>query len=205
LIPISSKLHQVFTRAWDVGGIMTTKTILRILTWAVVPLLVPAIGMQVSTGWKWGPGDFLFAWLLFASSGFAYQFATRKTGGIAYRIAAGLAIATVLVITWMNLAVGIIGGEDNPANLLYAGVVAVGVVGAVGSRFQARGMARTLFAMAGAVALVPVLALIIWRPDFSPGVMQVFGLNAFFAILFAGSALIFMKAVKAAAKVSAEG
>jgi len=96
----------------------------------------------------------------------------------------------------MNLAVGIIGNEDNPANLLYLGVIALGIGGAFAARFEARGMARTLFVMALAVVLVPVVALAIWRPDFSPGVVQVFGVNACFAFLFAGAALLFRRAAR---------
>jgi hypothetical protein len=52
-------------------------------------------------------------------------------------------------------------------------------------------MARALFAMALAQFLVPMLALILWRNDFSPGVAQVFGLNFVFVLLFAGAALLF--------------
>jgi len=60
---------------------MTKKTVFRILLGAAVPLLIPLIGSRLSSEWKWGPGDFGFAWLLFASAGFAYKFAPRKTGG----------------------------------------------------------------------------------------------------------------------------
>ena len=98
------------------------------------------------------------------------------------------------VILWVNAAVGLIGSEDNPANLMYGGVLAVGAIGAAIARFTPLGMARALFATAFAQFLVPVVALIIWRPDFSPGVVQVFGLNFFFVLLFAGSALLFRHA-----------
>jgi hypothetical protein len=177
---------------------MTKKTILHIILGAAIPLFVPFIGMQVSSEWNWGPGDFVFAWLLFAGAGFAYKFVTAKAGNKAYRIGAGLAIGTALVITWVNLAVGIIGSEDNPANLLYLGVIAVGIIGASIARFRPPGMARTLFAMALTVALVPVIAFLIWRPGFSPGVVQVFGLNAGFVFLFAGAGLLFRSAANMA-------
>jgi hypothetical protein len=44
------------------------------------------------------------------------------------------------------------------------------------------------------MALVPVIALIICAPAFAPGVAAVFGLYAFFAMLFVGSALLFLRA-----------
>ncbi len=46
--------------------------------------------------------------------------------------------------------------------------------------------------------LVPAIALVIGTPAFTNGVAAVFGLHAFFAILFAGSALLFRKAVRGA-------
>ena len=98
------------------------------------------------------------------------------------------------MLLWINGAVGLIGSEDNPANLMYGGVLAVGVIGAVIARLEPLGMARALFATALAQFLVPVVALIIWRTDFSPGVVPVFGLNFFFVLLFAGSALLFRHA-----------
>ena len=60
-------------------------------------------------------------------------------------------------------------------------------------------MARALFAMALAQALVPVIALIIWPPavtSWAPGVVQVFGLNAIFVMLFVGSAMLFRRATR---------
>src|SRR5688572_8042949 len=59
-----------------------------------------------------------------------------------YRFAVGVALAAALFLVWMNLAVGLIGTEDNPANLLYGGVLAVGIIGAIIARFRPHGMAR---------------------------------------------------------------
>jgi len=48
------------------------------------------------------------------------------------RLAAGLALVAALLILWFNLAAGLIGIEDDdPANLLYVGVLGIGFVGAV--------------------------------------------------------------------------
>ncbi|MEO7414589.1 MAG: hypothetical protein ABIZ81_14665 [Opitutaceae bacterium] len=73
-------------------------------------------------------------------------------------------------------------------------MVAIGIIGALTARFQPQGMARTLFAMASALALVPVIALMIRQNDFSPGVTQVFVLNACFVLLLVGSAFLFRRA-----------
>jgi hypothetical protein len=50
----------------------------------------------------------------------------------AYRLAVSLALVTAIVIVWLNAAGGLIGIEDDdPANLLYAGVLAIGFIGAI--------------------------------------------------------------------------
>jgi hypothetical protein len=51
------------------------------------------------------------------------------------------------------LASGIIGQDGDPANMMYFGVLAVGITGAVIARFRPAGMARALIAMALAQAL----------------------------------------------------
>ncbi|MCI0605272.1 hypothetical protein L0156_19980 [bacterium] len=57
----------------------------------------------------------------------------------------------------MNLAVGLIGNEENLANLMYIGVLAVGLISTAIARLEPGGMARALFAMALAQTLVPLL------------------------------------------------
>jgi hypothetical protein len=130
----------------------------------------------------------------------------ENSGGTAYRVATGIAVAGALVLLWMNAAVGIIG--DGPVNLMYLGVLIVGFVGAFIARLQPRGMALALFATAVAQMLVPVIALVIWKagwqdllidpnslnPPFHPGIAPVFGLNAVFAMLWVVSAWVFRKA-----------
>ena len=82
----------------------------------------------------------------------------RMGGGRAYAIGLGLTIAGVLLMSWANLAVGIIGNEEDPANRLYWGVVAVALAGAVLARFRPRGMALALAATALAQTVVAVIA-----------------------------------------------
>jgi hypothetical protein len=181
----------------------------RVEAWAAVVvliLLVPLIAMQFTDEVKWGLFDFVFMGALLFGTGLTYELIARKGGTIAYRAAVGIACATGLVLVWINAAVGIIG--DGPVNLMYLGVLAVGFVGAFIARFQPPGMALALFATAVAQMLVPVIALVIWKaggqdllidpnsphPPFHPGIAPVFGLNAVFAMLFVGSALLFRRA-----------
>ena len=174
----------------------------RLLPVVVVPsciLMIPLLAMVFKAeGWAWSLADFVVMWMLIAGVILTYKLIARRATTRAYRIAAGLGLATGLVLIWINGAVGIIGSEDNPANLLYAGVLAVGAIGAALARLQPLGMSRALFATAIAQFLVPVIALIVWRPDFSPGVVKVFALNAGFVMLFSFSALLFRHAAQPA-------
>jgi hypothetical protein len=80
--------------------------------------------------------------------------------------------------------------------VMYIGVLIVGLVGAGLARFAPRGMARALFATAVAQALVPLVALTIWRPPINSGVAQVLGVNAIFVALWVVSALLFRQAAE---------
>ena len=175
-------------------SIMKNKNIIRIALATAFLLMIPAVAMQFTDEVKWSLGDFLFAGTLLFGAGLAYELLARRTGNIAYRCAVGLAVATAVILVWANLAVGIIGTEDNPANLMYFGVLAIGITSAIVARFRAHGMARALLATAAAQMLVPVIAQIIWKPQFASGALGVFVLNVFFVVLFLGSALLFQRA-----------
>ncbi len=114
----------------------------------------------------------------------------------AYRLAVGVALAAAFILIWLSLGVGIVGVDGDPANMVYFGVLAVGIIGAIIARFRPHGMARALFAMALAQALVAVIALIFglglpWSPP-----VEILALNGFFVALFVGSALLFRYAAR---------
>jgi hypothetical protein len=182
--------------------LMQNKTLLRPALVTLGLLLLPLLGNRFVEGCDWSPFDFLLMGALIFVTVLAFELIARKAKTTAYRAALGLALLASFLLLWINLAVGLIGSEDNPANLLYLAVLAIGFLGSLFARLQPRGMARTLFAMALAQMLVPTMAYIYWRPDFSPGVIAVFGLNAVFATLFIGSGLLFRQAGATQAKQS---
>jgi hypothetical protein len=162
-------------------------------------LLLPLLGVLFTDEVNWGPGDFIIAGILLTGTALLFEVAARLTGNRAYRAAVALAVVTGLVLIWLNLAVGLIGSEDNPANIMYFGVLLIGFAGAIVARLRPHGMARALFATATAQALVPVIALLINRPPMATpqafyGVLGVFILNTFFVMLFIGSAFLFRHA-----------
>jgi hypothetical protein len=112
----------------------------------------------------------------------------------AYRFAAGIAVVAALLLVWLSLGVGIIGRDGDPANAMYFGVLAVGIIGALWARGRAPGMARALTAMAIAQALVATIALVggLGRPWSGPAELIV--LNGLFVALFAAAAGLFRRA-----------
>lgn len=134
-------------------------------------------------------GDFVFLGVLLAGVGGAYELAARTPEQSAYRVAVALALASAVLVTWMTLAVGIIGSEDHPANLTYRAVLAMPVIGAALVRFRPRGMAMVMIAAALAQVLIFVIALVAWRAFTGP-------ITIFLAALWLTSAWLFRKAAR---------
>ena len=118
----------------------------------------------------------------------------NDTNNTSYRLAVGVALAGALLLLWLSLGVGIIGADGDPANLMYFGVLAVGIIGALIARFRPRGTARALFATALAQTSVAVIALIAGLGHPYSGPLELSLLNGFFVALFVGSAWLFRRA-----------
>ncbi len=132
----------------------------RIAGWGAAAglLALPFIAMRMgSQEVNWDGADFVFAAVLLGSLGLAIELLFRVSGGWAYRLG-GLALAgTAFLIVWGNLAVGFLGNEDEPINLLYFGVVALVIAGAAISRLRPAGLAKVAVAAAmGHVAIIAV-------------------------------------------------
>ncbi|GEO43275.1 hypothetical protein SAE02_74230 [Skermanella aerolata] len=160
-------------------------------------LLLPLVAMRFTNEVNWDETDFTAFGAMLAVACGTCELAARMTGNSAYRTAVGVAVAAAFILIWMNLAVGIIGTEDNSANLMFGGVLAVGIVGAVIARLRPQGMARALLATALAQTLVAVIALIAGLGSTGPGWPgDVLPLTGFFTALWVGSALLFQKAAR---------
>jgi hypothetical protein len=165
----------------------TYRSVLGVALVTAVLLLIPLLA-----NWPWTLDDFVFAGALLFGTGITFVLVARKGGNMAYRFAVGVALVAAFLLVWINLAVGIIGEPDEVANLMYIGVLAVGIAGAFVSRFQQQELARALLATAFAQTLVAVIALIFRLGSGSPpGVLGILILNGFFISLFVGSAILF--------------
>jgi hypothetical protein len=181
--------------------IQTNKTPYRSIVGVVVAtallLLVPLLAMQVSDQVVWTASDFAVAGTLLIGAGLMYVLVANKGQTIAYRAGVGVAVFAILFLIWVSLAVGILGVEGDPADLMYLGVIAVGIIGAIVARFQPNEMARALFATALAQALVAAIALIMGKQNSpSSSLREVLGVNVMFIVLFVASGFLFRHAAK---------
>lgn len=171
----------------------------RLIGWgtAAALLLLPLVAMQFTSEVNWTPADFVFAAVMFALVGGTLELAVRKSGNLFYRAGVAVTVATTFLLVWINGAVGIIGDEGNPANLMFFGVIAVALVGAIVARFQADGMARAMFLAALAEILVAAIVLA-GRLGASepPGMAGVLIIVGFFALMWAASGALFLKAAR---------
>jgi len=176
----------------------TTKK--RLMYWAIAILsilMIPLLAMQFTSEVNWSLSDFIIMGIILFSIGLAYELIARKSEKTVYRAAFGVALAGVFLLLWINGAVGIIGSEDNPANLMYGMVLIAGILGSFMSRLKSKGMMITLYVMALVQFLVPIVALNIGPANVSwgqAGVIGVFVLNAFFTMIFVISAMLFQRA-----------
>ena len=171
----------------------------RTATWATAAflLLLPLVAMQFTDEVNWDETDFAAFGAMLAVACGAYELATRKTGKAAYRAAVGVALAAAFILIWANGAVGVIGTERDAANLMYGGVLAVGIVGAIVARFRPEGMVRAMFATALAQAVVAAIALIAGLGSTGPTwPRDILMLTGFFAALWLISAWLFRKAAR---------
>lgn len=136
---------------------------LRAAIWALAAglFLLPLVAMQFTQEVQWTGFDFVVWGAMLVAACGAYELVARMSPNRHYRLGAGVSVATGFVVFWVNGAVGMIGDEGNPYNLLFLGAIALGMVIALVSMFRPAGMARALYATAiahGAVAAVALVA-----------------------------------------------
>jgi hypothetical protein len=135
---------------------------LRPLVWggAAGLLLLPAAAMRLlpDAGVDWSGMDFAVMGALLAGACGLYELGARLGRARAYRAGFGLAVLAGFLTVWVNLAVGMLGDEGNPANLLFLGVLAIAALCSALARFKPAGMAKAMFATAAAQLLVVGIA-----------------------------------------------
>ena len=170
---------------------------MRMVVWgsSAMLLLLPLVAMQFTAEVDWDATDFIVFGVMLLAACAAWELAAWLSDSPAYRAGFGMAVVTTFLLVWVNLAVGMIGAENDPANLLFGGVLGVGFIGAAIARMRPPGMARTLAAMAATQATIAAYALIAGWDD--RGAI----LCGFFALLWLASAALFHVAADVALPV----
>jgi hypothetical protein len=166
----------------------------RLIGWSipVVLLLLPLVLRA-----PWTVGDFVFAALAMGFVGVLLELVVRSSTNLAYRAGAALAVAAAFLLVWVNGAVGFLGDEGNPANLLFFGVIAVALLGAVAARFRAGGMALAMLAAAALQIAIGALAVPLgWGAPGYAGIYEAVLGTGMFATLWLLSAGLFRKAAQ---------
>lgn len=151
--------------------------------------------LPLIAGAPWTGSDYVVMGALLGGAGFLIELTARASDNLAWRGGAGVAVAAAFLLLWVNGAVGFLGDEDNPANLMFLGVLAVAVAGSVVAGLRAAGMACAMFATAAAQLLVGVIALAagLGSPGYS-GLYEVLMGTSIFAGLWLLSGLLFRRA-----------
>ncbi len=135
--------------------------VLRMLGWGAVAvlLMLPLVAMQFTDEVNWTAEDFIAAGVMLGGAGLGTEFLVRQSSSHAYRAGAVFAVLAAFLTVWANLAVGMIGDEGNPYNLLFGGVIVTGLLGMILARFQPAGMAVAMVVTAVAQAAVGAFGL----------------------------------------------
>lgn len=153
-------------------------------------MIAPLIAMQFTHEVAWDAADFAVLGIMVLGSAGAYSLALKIRPERSYLAGMGLALLATFALIWINLAVGIIGSEDNPTNRVFSLILSVEIIGALISRFQPEGMAKAMAATAVAQLAVSVIL-------FATGQGATFVLAGLFMGLWLGAAWLFRKAAVA--------
>ncbi len=170
----------------------------RIPLWsgALLALATPWLLMRFTGQGDWTAFDFVVFGVMLSIVCIGVELAMRLSSRWTYRLAAIMSVIGGFLMVWANLAVGIIGNEDNPQNLMFYGLLLIGVVGALVTKFDARGLAWTMRVMAAAqLGIFLVAAALDWA------LLPVFTIFYFSLWLVAGE--FFKKSTRASRDASA--
>lgn len=88
---------------------LENKRLTGIMLTVAVLLLVPFTAMQFTHEVKWSPSDFVIAAVLLCGTGLLCELVMRKVKNNKHRLMLCIGLLLALVLTWLELAVGIFG------------------------------------------------------------------------------------------------
>ncbi|MBL0925167.1 MAG: hypothetical protein IBJ12_11970 [Sphingomonadaceae bacterium] len=156
--PVPAKGNDMTTRIQAQSG--PRRHIWRLMGWggAVAIILTPLIAMQFTAEVNWDDTDFIVAAIILAAIGGLIELAMHISKNRYFRFGAMFAIFAGFMVVWSNLAVGMIGSNDNPVNLWFGGVLMLAIGGAVLSHHYKGALAVAMLATGGAQAAIGLFA-----------------------------------------------
>ena len=153
----------------------------RIIGWggAVSLVLAPLVAMQFTHEFNWDETDFILAAVIFGIVGGLIELAVRKSANWYFRFGSMFAVLAGFMVIWSNLAVGMIGNENNLVNLWFGVVLLIAITGSVASRFF-RGILPAAMFTAGSVQAAIGIFAGIWGPDPRGGIFTILLSTAWF-------------------------
>ncbi len=150
------------------------RNIWRIIGWggAVALILTPLVAMQFTNEVDWDETDFIVAAIIFGIVGGLIEFAVRVSSNWYFRFGAIFAVLAGFMVVWSNLAVGMIGNEDNPVNLWFGAVLLIAILGAILSRFHSQAIAVAMLTAGLTQAAIGLFAGIL-GPDPRGGIFTI--------------------------------
>lgn len=161
----------------------------RIAGWGVLAalLILPAIAMRFSPEVDWTAFDFVFAGIILAALGIGGEIALRVGRNAPHRSGIGIAALGSFLTVWINGAVGMLGSEDEPTNLVFIALVGVAIVASLLVWFRPSIM-RWIMAALSAGQFAVGIAAGLWT---MPGHAIEWGVLSFFALIWSASAACF--------------
>ena len=171
----------------------------RLLGWggAAAVLAVAAVAMQFTNEVAWTGADFVVAAGMLAFVGIGLELSFRASANRAFRLGAATGLTAAFLLFWSAGAVGVIGPETDPANLLYLGVIAIAVIGSLAALFRPRGASLAMAAAAVVQAAIGVVAIALgWGTEDPLWPLDVAGATIAFTTMWALSAWLFHRSGK---------
>jgi hypothetical protein len=166
------------------------------ITVTALILLTPLVAMQFTDEVNWTVSDFAFAGALLVGCGITYELAAR-VGNLAYQAGVVMSLGAGVLTVWVTGAVGIIGSEANPGNLVYLGLVAFAVAAAALARGRPARMSWAMAVVAFGQVLVPPIAYnSLANPQSDVLQPEVFAITGFLTAMWLASAWLFRKAAQ---------
>jgi len=165
----------------------------RIARWsgALALLLTPLVMMQISDGWHWTAGSFVFAGIVIGGVMLLYELAETASGSRAYRAGAAVALLASFLSIWSTIV------RDDGNGMGFFMVIMAAVVGAFAAWFRAGGLARTMLGAAIMQALFALaLATAPSTASLPDGVTRAWVAGGFFTAMWLISAAFFRAAAR---------